>query len=200
VIAWLQAADVAALRFINGTLSHPVFDALVWLVSQKWLAVPLFVVPVAFIIWRGGPRKWMFLLSLAVVMATCDSLVINYLKKAIDRPRPARTVEGLQLRLGKGQAKSMPSAHVANWFAVATVCGLFYRRSWWILGPAAVAVAFSRAYAGVHYPSDVVVGAAIGAVWAILGVRLATALSARAMPLFQSPPQSAPPHSSPKPP
>jgi len=64
----------------------------------------------------------------------------------------------------------MPSAHAANWFAAAMILFIYYRRSAWFMLPAAVIVSFSRIYNGVHYPSDVLVGAILGAGYAAGGV------------------------------
>jgi undecaprenyl-diphosphatase len=58
---------------------------------------------------------------------------------------------------------SMPSAHAANWFAATMVALIYYRRSIRVMLPAAIVVSFSRVYNGVHYPSDVLAGAIIGA-------------------------------------
>src|SRR3569833_3792133 len=66
---------------------------------------------------------------------------------------------------------SMPSSHAANWFAATMICLVFYRRSWRIMLPLACLVSFSRIYNGVHYPSDVLAGAILGAGYAIAGMR-----------------------------
>ncbi len=65
---------------------------------------------------------------------------------------------------------SFPSAHAANWFALATIAFLFYRRSAWFMFPLAASVAFSRVYNGVHYPGDVTAGAILGAGYAVAGI------------------------------
>ena len=67
----------------------------------------------------------------------------------------------------------MPSAHAANCFAVAMVLFAFYRWTVWFTVPIGSLVAFSRIYNGVHYPSDVVAGAILGAGTAAVIVWLA---------------------------
>jgi hypothetical protein len=63
----------------------------------------------------------------------------------------------------------MPSAHAANWFAATMVLWLYYRRSWRFMLPMAALVSFSRVYNGMHYPGDVLVGAILGAGYAVAG-------------------------------
>jgi membrane-associated phospholipid phosphatase len=64
------------------------------------------------------------------------------------------------------RGNSMPSSHAANWFAATMVLLIYYRRSVWFMLPLAMLVGFSRIYNGVHYPSDVLVGAILGAGYA----------------------------------
>lgn len=59
---------------------------------------------------------------------------------------------------------SFPSGHSASAFAFATAFALEQRRARLPLFALASAVAYSRVYTGVHYPGDVLVGAALGAV------------------------------------
>ncbi|MCX7977850.1 MAG: phosphatase PAP2 family protein, partial [Bdellovibrionaceae bacterium] len=64
---------------------------------------------------------------------------------------------------------SMPSNHSANMFALATFIGKSVPKTWIPLTLIASTVAYSRIYNGVHYPSDVVVGAFIGYLISSLG-------------------------------
>jgi diacylglycerol kinase family enzyme len=64
---------------------------------------------------------------------------------------------------------SFPSGHTASAAAFATAVGMELPRLRWPLAAAASAVGFSRVYTGVHYPGDVLAGAALG-----IGVATAT--------------------------
>ena len=71
---------------------------------------------------------------------------------------------------------SFPSGHATVSFACATVLAVAVPRLWIPLYVLATLIAFSRVYVGVHYPGDVIVGAALGVAIAIALRMLARAL------------------------
>jgi hypothetical protein len=109
---------------------------------------------------------------LALVLALGDGLVINTVKKAVLRPRPYTVVTDVILNadVGKGGSGSLPSSHTSTWCAAALIAFVYYRRSWRFMLPLAVVMGFSRVYLGVHYPSDVLAGAALGIGYAAAGL------------------------------
>lgn len=92
------------------------------------------------------------------------------LKYAIRRPRPYQQHPGELVPLTNPPSPSFPSGHTSFAFCAATSLSLCYPR-WYVAAPAmlwASAVGFSRMYLGVHYPSDVLAGAVIGAAGAYI--------------------------------
>jgi membrane-associated phospholipid phosphatase len=162
-MAWLQALDTSLFRFINQSLSNPLCDVLMPWLSGNPLFAPTVVLIAGLLIWRHRGRGVLFLLLLALSIGVADGLVCNPLKHAFARPRPCLALENIHLLIGCSGSGSMPSAHAANTFAAAMVAFVFYRRSWRFMLPFAAAVSLSRIWNGVHYPSDVLVGAVLGA-------------------------------------
>jgi membrane-associated phospholipid phosphatase len=163
----LLSIDVSVFRFINLSLSNSFFDRTIPFFSGNALFIPAIIVIALLMIWKGGVRGRLCAGLLLLIIAVGDPLVFSMLKKAIGRPRPFQTIVETHMLAGPGRSYSMPSGHSANWFAATMVAYVFYRRSIRFMVPLACLVGFSRIYVGVHYPSDVFVGAIVGAGYAI---------------------------------
>lgn len=99
------------------------------------------------------------------------------LKNLIARPRPCWLDDSVTLLIATPTDYSFPSGHTLSSVIGATVLTKANRKFGWAAIPAAAVIAFSRLYLFVHYPSDILAGAALGvaigeAVYA-LGLRLA---------------------------
>lgn len=109
------------------------------------------------------------LASLAVASATVNTVC----KRSVRRDRPLLDGVPLIRQLHRQPATtSFPSGHAAS--AAAFVTGVALESPRWgaAVAPLGAAVAFSRVFTGVHYPSDVVVGAAlgVGSAYAVRGI------------------------------
>lgn len=163
----LALLDVQLFHLINHQWISPVLDALfvfaTWVGKRSWL----FIVAVPFLWVRGGKReRWYALLAIAAI-AFSDSLPTHVLKSYFARPRPFNTMIDVRLLVPVEHISlySFPSNHAANMFALATLTFFLYpkRRFSWALAALAVLISYSRVYVGVHYPSDVLGGAGLGA-------------------------------------
>lgn len=175
----LQNVDTGLFRFINQTLSNRFFDAVMPCASGQnvgFIFFPLVLLGAIWLVWKGGARGRLCVLMLALILWPGDSFICATIKKAVARPRPFFDLPDARVLLGRGGSGSMPSSHAANWFAATMILFFYYRRTILFMLPAACVVSFSRVYNGVHYPSDVLAGAALGAGYAAAGVVILNSL------------------------
>ncbi|MEV6065077.1 phosphatase PAP2 family protein [Nocardia sp. NPDC052001] len=106
-----------------------------------------------------------------VISVAGASFTVNVvLKSLFARRRPAAEALPAARRLLRfPTSSSFPSGHSASAAAFATAVALESPRAALVVAPLAASVAYSRVHTGVHWPSDVFVGAAVGS-----GVALAT--------------------------
>ena len=93
-----------------------------------------------------------------------SSIVTQGMKVIIQRPRPFITYPDIIKRTEAG-GYSMPSGHTSAAFCTATSLSLLFPK-WYVIAPCylyAATVGYARMYQGVHYPTDVIVGAIVGA-------------------------------------
>ncbi|EGD22063.1 bifunctional phosphatase PAP2/diacylglycerol kinase family protein [Prescottella equi] len=104
---------------------------------------------------------------LAVAGASAVSNAV--LKPVFPRRRPPAGTPEFTVRRGlpAPRSSSFPSGHSASAAAFATAVALEYPAAGVALAPLAAAVAYSRVHTGVHWPSDIAVGAGVGAAVAL---------------------------------
>ena len=139
--------------------------------SEPYVAIG---VPVAMAL-TAWAKKDKGLLKDAVYVGTsvAGAFVVAYgMKYLVDRERPYERYPDRVHPYSHESSPSFPSGHTASAFALATSLCIKYPK-WYVIAPSALwacSVGVSRMNEGVHYPSDVLAGAAIGAGCAIVNI------------------------------
>ena len=158
---YFSSVDKSVFFFFNRRIANPVGDAVVQFflkVPGRYIIVPMFFV---FLFSRRKYLKNTAMIGLASYAVT--HFAYEAIKFAVKRPRPFLALENVRLIEGTHQGYSFPSGHASIAFCVATVLAMRYPKIRYPVLIIAGFVAISRMYLGFHYPSDVVVGAFLGA-------------------------------------
>jgi undecaprenyl-diphosphatase len=162
--------DWSLVHALNGFLFHHdgVEDPLLAFVeiSEALFAGTIVLV---FLIAHGAHRlQWRRAAVAAVLSAGLALAVGKVISDLVDRSRPFVTHHGaVHLFSGHAADAGFPSDHATAAFAIA-VALLIYSRAWGVAAlVAATVLSVGRVALGVHYPSDVLAGAALGAAAAL---------------------------------
>src|SRR3972149_5387557 len=159
--------DIELFRLINSVWTSPFLDSFMVYVTSKMNFLGAIIVA-AVLIWILGKRQDRLGLVILVAVVLLSDFASNTFKHLFERIRPCSAFEGVRLLVGCGGSFSMPSGHATNIFAAMVFLSARYRRFWPAFIFIAFVVAYSRVYVRVHFPSDVIAGAFLGRVIALL--------------------------------
>jgi undecaprenyl-diphosphatase len=112
--------------------------------------------------------------SLAMLATGLAGLLIyRRLKSVLVRERPFIRHPAITLEMPPLDRYSFPSGHTLHAVCFTCQAVAHFPVLGWVLVPAALLIALSRVVLGLHYPTDVLAGAAIGASLAVCGLALA---------------------------
>ncbi|MFN4246788.1 MAG: phosphatase PAP2 family protein [Flavipsychrobacter sp.] len=159
-----QNTDIDLLRNINGTRGSNT-DAVMNGITQSTYPLAFATPATQLIVGYIRHDKQTIQNGWQTVSSLGTTVVLAYgLKYAINRSRPYETYKDI-VPYHYDTDPSFPSGHTSIAFANATSLSLQYPK-WYVIAPAylwAGAIGYSRLQLGMHYPSDVLAGAIIGA-------------------------------------
>ena len=163
---WDQALCVQLNRGVRYALLLRALQGLSWLGNGIfWYALML-----ALLVFHKGEAV-LPVLHMAFVGAVCTGSY-KMLKRGTLRPRPYQAMRSISAGAPVLDAFSFPSGHTLHAVAFTLVACAHYPGLAAILVPFSVLTAASRVVLGLHYPSDVLAGAAIGAAVALASFRI----------------------------
>lgn len=163
--------DTVSLLWIQETLRLPFLNpVMIFITSIGNYALVWIAISVSLVIPQKTRRIGIMSLVALLVSFLLNNLI---LKEVVGRIRPYEVISGLELLVNPATDLSFPSGHTGNSFAVAVVLFQKLPRKYGI--PSLILaslIGISRLYIGIHYPTDVLAGAVIGTLIAILVVKL----------------------------
>jgi undecaprenyl-diphosphatase len=106
-----------------------------------------------------------------LTVAALGTLLYKLIKGRTLRPRPFNVYPAI-VCMGKTLDQfSFPSGHTMHAVAFSIIAVSYYPSLLWLVAPFALLVALSRPILGLHYPSDVLAGAALGALLALTSLQ-----------------------------
>lgn len=179
---WIQSLDETVLLWIQEALRVGVLDPLVVLYTHLgdlgilWIALSLLM-----LCFRQTRRAGGLALCAMALGLVCTNLLLKHL---VQRARPWVAMAGLAPLMAPPDPNSFPSGHTCAAFAAALSWWRALPRRWMSIAGVVLAVLMgaSRLYVGVHFPTDVLAGGAVGAACAWAAYRIWAYVQGRRAP------------------
>ncbi len=170
LLARFDGSEYRLCRGLNRATAWPGFLQLMRVASRLgdwplWAGL-LIALPVLY----GSPALPVVLIMAATGLS--GHLIYRRVKTSLVRERPFIRHPGINLAMPPLDRYSFPSGHTMHAVSFAWQAVAHFPALSWTLVPAAGLIALSRVVLGLHYPTDVLAGAAIGALLAASGLAL----------------------------
>jgi undecaprenyl-diphosphatase len=167
--------DQQLFLWLNG-LHADWLDPIMLFITKRNPWIPLYALILFFVIRKLKWQSWSMMIAFAVLITLADQSASGFFKPFFERYRPCHepAIQDLvHMVKGCGGQYGFASSHASNTFALAFFLLFIYRNKYakMMIGWAVI-VSYSRIYVGVHYPGDIVMGAILGLLSAIITYQL----------------------------
>jgi len=160
--------DTQLFYFLNVTLANPISGKFFALITESSNWSMLYIFSTLWLLFFDQKRGRIVFLTLILGVILTDQISSQLIKELVGRIRPCHALDHINLLVSCGPGKSFPSSHAANNFAAAFILSFFYKKNQWVFFTTASLIALSRVVVGVHYPADILAGAIVGTMIALL--------------------------------
>ncbi len=170
-IARADAAEYALCRRLNRGAAFALPRRIFQIASRLGDGLIWYVVILALPLLYGRTAVWPALVMASTGIAGLG--LYKVLKHTLVRERPFMTHANIDLAMAPLDRYSFPSGHTLHAVCFTVQVTAHFPVLGWVLIPLTLLIAGSRTVLGLHYPTDVLAGAAIGLALGLVGVSLA---------------------------
>ena len=165
----IQHIDELVLHFIHVSCGNAYLDILMPYLRNPFIWSPFYLFLLVFMLKNYGSKGALWLMFFFFTFVFCDFISASLIKPLVQRLRPCHQ-QSLSFIIRElipcGSGFSFPSSHATNHFGLAFYMIITLQRGFKLVKPLVLSWAFiicyAQLYVCVHYPSDIVAGAALG--------------------------------------
>jgi undecaprenyl-diphosphatase len=153
--------DIYLFNKINGLAGKSICLDSTAIFFARYFEYVLIIVLLLFLV-KEFKKYWPMVVQAFSAAILSRFVITNIIRWLLPRPRPFVALHLNSLFYQNPAEPSFPSGHAAFYFAIATVVYLYNKRVGISFLIAAFLISIARVFSGIHWPSDILAGAAIG--------------------------------------
>ena len=159
--------EASIVLSVNNFVSQSQFLSwLIWFFATYFVGLIFFIL-FWFIVFAADKKQELKLAFYVLLSAAMARGVTEIIRFFYHKPRPFEVIGGIN-KLFSEFSPAFPSGHATFFFAFATAVFLYHRKLGMIFFAMALINSLARVASGVHWPSDVLAGAAVGIITALI--------------------------------
>lgn len=162
MVDYIIRADIYLFYLLNQKSQNAFFDWFMPFITDLKNSIFLLFGLGLLVLYRQRRKGIFLIVFMGITLAITDQFSSNFLKDLVGRIRPCHTLSEVRLLTDCNTSYSFPSSHAVNIFAGAYFVAKPLKEFSILFYVLACLVSYSRVYIGIHYPFDVLGGAAIG--------------------------------------
>lgn len=160
----MEASIVLSLNhFVN---QSQLLSILVWFLATYFIWL-IFLVLIGLIVFSADKKQELGIVFYVLLSAVLARGITELIRFFYHKPRPFEVIGGIG-KLFSEYSPAFPSGHATFFFALATAVFLYHRKLGMIFFAMALVNSLARVASGVHWPSDILAGAAVGIITALI--------------------------------
>ena len=157
---------------LNSKWTNPFFDTIMPFMRHSITWIPLYLFILVLVLLNFRIKAYWWIIFFLITVALTDMTGTKLFKYGFERIRPCNNPDvltNLRLLVSCPGGYSFISNHAANHFGMATFLFITFRhlfKNWiWLVFLWAGSIGYAQVYVGVHYPSDIAGGMALGIIY-----------------------------------
>ena len=162
----LSDINLEGFRFINNLAGHGVWLDRFMIFAADQMGY-LMILGVMFLAWKSSNKFKVLIITFGSAIIA-RAVFVEFIRYFIYSPRPFAILENVNQLIAHEPTSSFPSGHASFFFALAMGVYLYNKKAGTAFLWLAALIGFARIFTGVHWPLDILAGAGLGVVTAIL--------------------------------
>ncbi|MCH8741804.1 phosphatase PAP2 family protein [Patescibacteria group bacterium] len=131
----------------------------------------ILVILLVLFLFKNFKKYWQMVVSALLAAILARLVIVEIIRYFLPRARPF-VENSINVLINHSQESAFPSGHASFFFAIATIVYFYNKKAGIFFFLASFLIGLARVFSGIHWPSDILIGALVGILSAHLLIRI----------------------------